>query len=259
MRRPAVTFAIVLTLALLPGAIATDGAAAPDQWRVVVLGDSGANGSGDPTRLGWGGRYGRLLQQKLGVRVVVTNLAREGKSSSSLLQELRSNATTRAAVKAADIVLVGSTVGAHLNRADSNLEARRCKGEACYAAELKAWGRDYARVVSTAVALRGTKKTVVRGVTEPNVVPGAQGVVPPFLTVELGLYQAKIIRGKVCATMRALQARCIDVLTAFNGASGTGNAYKTGLMNKQECCYASGLGQQRIAELLFKTGLAPLR
>ncbi len=49
-------------------------------WQVVVLGDSGASGSGDPTGLAWGARYGQLLRHELGLDVVVANLAVEGKS-----------------------------------------------------------------------------------------------------------------------------------------------------------------------------------
>jgi hypothetical protein len=52
---------------------------------------------------------------------------------------------------------------------------------------------------------------------------------------------------------------CIDDLHAFNGPSGIQNAYESGLMNIQDCCYPSAKGQQLMAELLFKTGLAPIR
>jgi hypothetical protein len=248
---------VALAVAGASGTI--DGNAAPTQWRVVVLGDSGASGSGDSTGLGWGRRYGRLVQQRYGLRVVVTNLAREGKSAARLLREMRTDARTRAAVGSSDIILFGSAAGANLNQADANLEAGRCSGQACYSAELSNWSRDFAAIVASAVKLRAGKKTVLRGVTEPNVVPGAQDVIPAFATVSLGLYQAKTIRQKICATMRAHTGRCIDVLTAFNGRSGTGDAYKSGLMNKQQCCYPSAAGQQVIARLLLKTGLAPLR
>ena len=44
------------------------------------------------------------------------------------------------------------------------------------------------------MAVRGTQKTVLCGVTEPNVVPGARDVVSPSATVKLGLYQAKLIK-----------------------------------------------------------------
>jgi hypothetical protein len=253
-----VVLAVGLVIAIGVGPGSQRGAmAAAHVLHVVVLGDSGASGKGDPTGLAWGGRYGRLLHKKLGVEVVVTNLAREGKSSSVLLEELRSDPATRAAVKAADVILFGSTAGASLNEADARLEAKKCKGEGCYASALRAWARDYSRIVSAASDLRVKRKTVFRGVTEPNVVPGAQDVIPPFATVKLGLYQARLIQHTVCATMNAHGARCIHVLAAFNGPSGTRDAYASGLMNKVDCCYPSGKGQELIAELLLRTGLAP--
>jgi hypothetical protein len=256
------SFSIILAVALavafgLGTGAGPNAQAAAHVLHVVVLGDSGASGNGDPTGLAWGGRYGQLLQRKLGAKVIVTNLAGEGKSSSVQLDELRSDPMTRAAVTNADVILFGSTVGANLNAADAKLEAKACKGESCYASALRAWARDYGRIVSTAAALRGTRKTVLRGVTEPNVVLGAQDVVPPFATVKLGLFQAKLIKQTVCATMVAHRGRCIDVLAAFNGPSGTRDAYKSGLMNKIDCCYPSAKGQQLIAELLLKTGLKP--
>lgn len=228
-------------------------------WNVVVLGDSGASGNGDPTRLAWGGRYAGLLRQRLHHRVVLTNLAAEGKSSSALLAELRSFPPTRAAVKKADIILFGSTAGANLNLADANSAAGKCKGQACYAAQLRLWARDFEQIVTTAASLRGKKATVLRGVTDANVVPGAQDVIPPSATVEGGLYQAKTINAAICASLKKHRGKCIDVLSAFNGASGTEDAYAKGLMNKVECCYASGKGQQLIAQLVIRTGLRPLR
>ena len=47
--------------------------------------------------------------------------------------------------------------------------------------------------------------------------------------------------------MKRHGGRCIDLLTAFNGTNGTNDAYP------------SGKGQQLVAQILLKTGLAPLR
>jgi hypothetical protein len=51
---------------------------------------------------------------------------------------------------------------------------------------------------------------------------------------------------------------CIDVVRAFNGSSGTGEAYQAGLMTKDPCCYPSAKGQQLMAQLLYRLGLGPL-
>lgn len=244
-----------LALATTLGSAAATAGPSDAVWHVVVLGDSGASGSGDPTGLGWGGRYARLLRQRLHHKVTFTNLASDGLGAFLLLDELRSDPKLRATVANADIILFGSTAGSALNTADENLSAGNCKGTACYAAQLRPWATQFNRIVATAKGFRGSKQTVLLGVTDPNVVPGAQGVVPHFATVSLGLFQARTIDKTVCAVLRSHGGNCIDVLTPFNGRSGTEDAYKKGLMNKIDCCYASGKGQQMIAELLYRAGL----
>ena len=59
------------------------------------LWDSDTTGQGDPTRVGWVGRYAARLRQKLGLTVTVVNLAQEGMTSGQLLASVRSNSSTR--------------------------------------------------------------------------------------------------------------------------------------------------------------------
>jgi lysophospholipase L1-like esterase len=228
---------------------------------VVALGDSDTTGSGDPTGVGWVGRYAHLLRQRLGLTVTVKNLARDGKTSSALLADVRKDRATRSAVKRADILLLGIG-GADLNAGDGRWEAGKCKGKACYAADLRAFGRNFESTVATLGKLRGSQKTVLRAITPPNGLTGAEDVIPPFLrpvATEIGVYQAETLRNTICATMTRHRGRCVDVLHAFNGPDGTQDAYTEGLMNHVDCCYPNAKGQQLIAQLLFKTGLKPLR
>ena len=241
-----------------PAASPTVSSATPSEsLNIVALGDSDTTGAGDPTGKGWVGRYATLLQQKLGLHVRVTNLAVDGKTSDQLLSELRSDQTTRQTVANADIVLIGIG-GADLNAGDANLQAGNCKGKACYAPVLQNFARNFDAIVAKVGALRGSR-TVLRAITLANVFPGAGNVLPPFGTADLALYQATTERQIICRTMTKYGGRCVDVVRAFNGPSGTENAYQSGLMTKHECCYPSAKGQQLIAELLFKTGLAPIR
>jgi lysophospholipase L1-like esterase len=230
----------------------------PPVWNIVALGDSDATGEGDPTGLGWVGRYARLLRQKLGLKVVVTNLAENGKTSRELLSEMRSDVSTRAAVKKAHIVLVGIG-GADLGAGDARLEAGACKGEACYAADLRAFGRNLDATAALVRKLRSPNAAVLRAITLPNVVPGARDVVPAFITQEIGVYQSKTLKLHICSAMAKHRGRCVDAFRAFNGRDGTQNAYAKGWLTKAPCCYPSGKGQQVMAELVFKTGLTPLR
>jgi lysophospholipase L1-like esterase len=243
---------------LVPAATTSHAATDATVWNIVALGDSDTSGEGDPTGLGWVGRYARLLRQRLGFKVVVTNLAQNGKTSRVLVSEMRSDPTTRAAVKKAQIVLVGIG-GADLNAGDTRLEAGACRAEACYSADLRAFGRNVDTTAALVRKLRSSDKAVLRAITLPNVVPGAKDVVPAFITQKIGVYQTKMLKQYICDVMKKHRGRCVDVLRAFNGPKGTQNAYAKGWLTKAHCCYPSGKGQQFMAELVFRTGLSPLR
>jgi lysophospholipase L1-like esterase len=249
---------VVMLAAAAPATSNGNTSAKPRVWNIVALGDSDTTGEGDPSRLGWVGRYARLLRQKLGLKVVVTNLAANGKTSRELLSEVRSDRTTRAALKKAQIVLVGIG-GADLGAGDERAEAGECKGEACYSADLQAFGRNLDATVAVVRKLRSPRQAVLRAITLPNVVPGAEDVTPPFITPEIGVYQNNVLKQHICSAMAKHRGRCVDAYLAFNGPEGTENAYAKGWLTKDPCCYPSGKGQQVMAELVFKTGLAPLR
>jgi lysophospholipase L1-like esterase len=104
---------------------------APAGLPVVALGDSETTGAGDPTGVGWVGRYARLLHTKVGVDVDVTNLAVDGKTSAQLLADVRGDPTTREALKDAQVVLLGIG-GADFNAGDARFETGQCRAEACY-------------------------------------------------------------------------------------------------------------------------------
>ncbi len=223
----------------------------------MALGDSDTTGAGDPTGVGWVGDYAKLLEQQLGEPVTVQNLAVDGKSSDVLLQELHSDQTTQQAVSSAQIVLIGIG-GADLNAGDDQLQAGACKGKQCYVPVLRRFGRNFDLIVSRVRAL-GHAPTAVRAITLPNALPGAESVIPPFVTPEITLYQAGTELHIICRAMSRYGGKCVDVLHAFNGPEGTQNAYAAGLLNLQDCCYASTKGQHLIAQLLVRTGLAPFR
>lgn len=204
------------------------------------------------------GRYARLLRQELGLKVHVTNLAVNGKTSSQLLSEIRSLQTTQDVVKEAEIVLIGIG-GADLGAGDERLAAGACEAEACYAADLRAFGRNLDKTAALVRELLGPKAAVLRAITLPNVIPGAQDVVPSFITQEIGVYQNKTLKRYICSAMAKNDGRCVDAYRKFNGAEGTQDAYAKGWLTKNPCCYPSGKGQQVMAELVFKTGLEPLR
>ena len=228
---------------------------------IVALGDSETTGSGDETGKGWVQRYADLLHERLGVEVTVQNLAVNGKTSDMLVADLRDDEITREAVAGAQVVLFGIG-GADLNAGDDRFAAGECKAEECYRPGLKAFERNLADAVAAVKEIRGSNTTVLRSITQPNVLTGAEDVIPPFLkriSTRIGTFQARTANKAICRVMADAGGRCIDVLKAFNGPSGRENAYEKGLLNHEDCCYPSAKGHQLMAELLVETGLAPLR
>jgi hypothetical protein len=58
--------------------------------------------------------------------------------------------------------------------------------------------------------------------------------------------------------MRKVGGLCADVVRAFNGPSAVEDAYASGLLTKDPCCYPSGKGQQLMATLLIDLGTSGL-
>jgi hypothetical protein len=88
---------------------------------------------------------------------------------------------------------------------------RRRSGVACYAADLRVFGRNLDATAALVRKLRNSKQAVLRTITLPNVIPGAEDVVPSFITPEIGVYQNKTLKQYICSAMakhrRALRRR----------------------------------------------------
>lgn len=226
---------------------------------LVALGDSDATGHGDETGAGWVNRYAGLVEVALDRPVTVHQFARDGTDSVDLRSSLESDEELRAAIAEADIVVIG-TGGGDLNAGDDQFAKGQCQGVECYQEVIAELGANLDASAATIATLRDGAPTVLRAITLANALTGAEAVIPPFfrgVATEVGAYQALTLRGAICPAMTDHGGECIDTVTAFNGADGTENAYEKGLMNKVDCCYPSGDGQQLMAELLVETGLEP--
>jgi lysophospholipase L1-like esterase len=218
---------------------------------VVALGDSDATGIGDASGRGWVGRYGALLKSKLGVPVTVDNEAAEGKASDQLRTELSDDQSLRQALAKADVILIGIG-GADLNAGDDALAAGSCKARACYGKILQSFD---ANIVAIANSVRSiAPDALLRGMSLPNAFPGAGKAIPSFITADISRYEVTAERRSVCHALASNGGRCVDVVRAFNGPNASADAYATGLMTKDPCCYPSAKGQQLIARLLIATG-----
>jgi len=202
------------------------------------------------------GRYGDLVERKLNVPVSVDNHAAEGKTSDQLRSEVTDDDSLRQALSDADVILIGIG-GADLNAGDDALSAGRCKGRRCYDQVLrtfdgnvKAIARELRRLAPTAL---------LRAISLPNVVPGGGDEIPSFITADIAHYQVTAQRAAICQAMRSNGGLCADAVRAFNGPNANADAYASGLLTKNPCCYPSAKGQQLMARLLVETGLPGLQ
>ena len=136
----------------------------------------------------------------------------------------------------------------------SNPCAGACSAEACYAADLLAFRGNIELVAASVRHLLESPDVTLRAITLPNVIPGASDVLLPFATQEVGAYRSKSLRRSICRAMAIYRGRCVDVLRAFNGRTGTEDAYASGWLTKSPCCYPTATGHQVIAELVLRTG-----
>ena len=252
------------TASVTPAASDTTASALPSPdanvWSLVVLGDSEVTGHGDPSGKGWAPYYADLIAAGSGRNVIVDNRGQDGLTSSGLLTAVESNAGLRDAIAKADIVVLGIG-GADLNAGDDALASGSCESTACYDATISEFASNFDAIAAEIVDLRAGKPTVLRSITQPNVLTGAEDVIPPFLkdiATEVGVYVARGFNKAICDAMTAHGGACIDVLTAINGPDGEADGYKAGLLNLPDCCYPNEKGHRLIADLLYATGLAPL-
>jgi hypothetical protein len=149
-----------------------------------------------------------------------------------------------------------------MNGGYTRLQGGNCKPEACYAPAMRAFGRNFDATAASIQSLKRGSKFVLRAITPETSLIGAEDLIPPFLkryATRVSLYQGKAFGRLICASTTRHGGRCVNLLHPFNGPHGTENAYKKGLMSRSECCYPTAKGQQLIADLLYRTGLAPLR
>jgi lysophospholipase L1-like esterase len=249
-----------LALVACQGGGPTASSSTPTGWTLVALGDSGTTASGDPSGQGWVAYYADLIRAGQSREVTVTNLAASGTTSDQLLEFIRSNEQAGEQIAAADIVVLGIG-GADVNAGDDALAAGSCEGTTCYDPAIEAYAANIDDIAAAIMMIRAGKPTVLRAITVPNVLTGAEDVIPPFLSeiaTEVGVHQARGFSAATCEAMEAHGGACIDVLTAINGPAGSDDGYAAGLLNLEACCYLNERGHRLIAELLYDTGLAPL-
>ena len=182
--------------------------------RVVGLGDSVMVG----TNCGCAGmaeEYASALANRTGDTVTVQNLGVDGMVTDDLLEDLRSDATTRSAIARANVVLV--TIGA--NDLLPELDQWRSSGcdEACVAGAAAQMGRNLAEVLTALDGLReGHHGTVLvtdywNVFTDGDVARSSGGQAQVDWSTDV----TAAANRQICTAARAAGDSCVDLVTVF--------------------------------------------
>ena len=136
---------------------------ARNYWNYVALGDSLAAGTGASYE-GYVDRYAAYLEDDTGARVSVTNLGRNGQTSSELLYALRNDPSWRRTVGEADVITVNIGVN-DLGRAAEAYENGACNGtdnQDCLREAVQTVEGNWNSIIAELLNLRSTSDTIIR-------------------------------------------------------------------------------------------------
>ncbi|HET6260660.1 MAG TPA: SGNH/GDSL hydrolase family protein, partial [Chloroflexia bacterium] len=128
----------------------------------VALGDSLAAGTGASYE-GYVDRYAAYLEADTGAQVNVTNLGRDGQTSSELLHALRNDPSWRRAVEEADILTINIGLN-DLGRAAGTYENGTCGGadnQDCLREVVETVEGNWNAIIAELLSLRSTNDTII--------------------------------------------------------------------------------------------------
>jgi lysophospholipase L1-like esterase len=132
-------------------------------WNYAALGDSLAAGTGASNE-GYVDRYAAYLEEDAGAQVNVTNLGRNGQTSSELLYTLRNDPSWRQTIRAADVVTVNIGLN-DLGHAGEAYENGTCGGtdnQDCLRAVVETLKGNWNGIIAELLGLRSTSDTIIR-------------------------------------------------------------------------------------------------
>ena len=231
--------------------------------RLVAIGDSIPYGAQDcHFCTAFPELFGRAITSATRIPVRVDNRAEHtGITSTDLRKEILTGRELRAAVAAADIVLV--TIG-H-NDTPWNREDDPCDGRAnglrshwcdyrgtCLRDAARDYSRNLDRILGEIEKLRRGRSTVLRVTDDYNDVLGEPSA--PRRAASASRRVLDVYSRSTCEVARRHHGRCIDTYHAFNGPRGSRDA---GPLLSFDHTHPSAEGHKRIAELLAAAGFGP--
>jgi hypothetical protein len=175
------------------------------------------------------GLWAADIAEDTGHAVKVTDLtganersAPQDKTTGSLLWTLRHDNRTRAAIRAADIILI-STGGNDLQFIGDEIINGTCGGSdgfKCIRWLGRLWHRNFDQIVKVIRSLRGSRPTAIRLVAEGNFFLGSadlNSLVPKNFALNGGALMARLYVKANCDAARKYDAECIDGRPILSG------------------------------------------
>ena len=240
--------------ALVNPAAGTDSADA--KYSYVALGDSWPNGAHCGFCETFVGRYADKLNAQTPNLVRLDDRTHNGGTTTTMLDELRTNAAVRTAVATADILVIETG----LNDLDDThaldqVAAGTCGGKdgnRCLLAMGKRWSRNFEAIARAISRLRGGSPMALRLVTSQNIFVSNPSIItdyglPGDFALKGGRLLTNLLTQAICRTALRHGGRCIDVARLFNGPQGD-----------QPRDENSPESMDLVAQALFDTGLPEL-
>lgn len=190
--------------------------------RVVGLGDSVMAGTNCDCA-GLAEEYGSALGSRDGAHVLVTNFGVGGTVTDDLLEDIQSDAGTRSAIAAADVVLV--TIGA--NDLLPELDEWRAEGcdDACFSGPAARMGQNLSKILAAVAAVQSGHRATVLVTDYWNVF--TDGAVARMAggqqQVDWSADITAAANDQICAAARGAGDTCVDLVPVFkpSGADPT--------------------------------------
>jgi lysophospholipase L1-like esterase len=230
-----VVAAAIMTLPGCGTASIHSGNSSGSSLHLVALGDSISTDTECPGCKTFADLYGQAIARRTGTPVQVENLSVPGATSADLLNLVKNDAATRAAVSQADILTI--TIGFNdtpWGRIDDPCDAAphfpivkwHDITDACIARVTHDYEQWLDQILSTVIAIRGGKPTRLRVTTVYNAVIGDHGdpgwdspaAVAPSIKGNAAFARVQ------CRIAEKYGGRCADMLHAMNGPQGTRDA-----------------------------------
>lgn len=148
----------------------------------------------------------------------------DGKDSTTLLQAVREDSTTRAAIAAADVILI-ATGANEFGRAWGPIRGGTCGGADdadCIRALGERWRTNFDAILDEIAVLRAGRPTAIRlvnganpFVSYPEMVEG----MPEGFATGNGALTVQLLTDAVCGAAESHDAVCVDVRPLLNGPS----------------------------------------